>query len=161
MEYILTPHGIDFDAYFAYLVTVRDRMSEHVAAFAADPRHHSLTDRESLHDAWVDSVVVREDARGTRGEARSTAVEITLLGPFHDRIHVLRYAAVRRYELVGSAVVAGHGDVYAHEVRLAHDGVSIEHELLFDDRPGRPAARMLIECADLTHEMIVIQRGAG
>jgi hypothetical protein len=157
MQHILTPRGIDFDAYVAYLGTVRDRMPAHVAAFAADPRHHSLTDRESLHDAWVQSVVVREDGGGTRGEARSTAVEITLLGAFHDRTHVLRYAAVTRYELVGSAVVAGHGDICAHEVRLAGDSVSIEHELLFRGLPDEAEARLLVECADFTHEMIVIQ----
>ena len=161
MEHILTSRGIDFDAYLAYLATVRDRLPAHVAAFAADSRHYSLTDHESLHDAWLESVVVREDARGTRREVRSTAVEIALLGPFHDRTHVLRYAGVRRYEFAGSAVATGHGDLYVHEVRLARDGVSIEHELLFQAPPGGAASRLLIECADLTHEMILIQPAVG
>jgi len=155
MQHILTSRGIDFDAYLAYFATVRDRLPAHVVAFASDSRHFSLTDHESLHDAWLESVVVREDARGEHGEVRSTAVEISLLGPFHDRRHVLRYAAVRRYEFVGPGVGRGHGDLHVHEVRLARDGVSIEHELLFHGHRDGAPSRMLIECADFTHEMIV------
>jgi hypothetical protein len=89
---------------------------------------------------------------------RRTAVEIRLFGAFHDRVHVLRYAGVRRYEFAVPAVAAGHGDLFAYEVRLARDGVSIEHEMLFVGRADPAGSRMLIECADFTHETIVPSR---
>ena len=151
MQYILTSRGIDLDPYFAYLATVQGQLPAHVASFAGDPRHYSLSDHESLHDAWLESVEVREESSGERAEVRWTTITIRLLGPFHDCTHVLRYTGVRRYELAAAGVRAGHGDVYTHEVRLAQDGISIEHELLF---AGRTEARMLIECADFTHEML-------
>src|SRR5215468_531513 len=123
MDHILSERGIDFEAYGAYLTTVRDRLPPHVAAFAADERHFALDAPETLHDAWLVELAVREPAEGMRQERRGTEVLVRLLGAFHDREHLLRYTSVRRYELVGAEVTGGHGDLYTHEVRLAPDGV--------------------------------------
>jgi hypothetical protein len=161
MDYILTERGIDFDAYGAYLATVRGQLPAHVAAFAADPRHFALDAPETLHDAWLVALTVREPAEGTRRERRATEVEVRLLGPFHDREHVLRYMGVRRYEVVGAGVARGHGDLYTHEVRLASDGVGLIHELLFSARPDGAASRLLVECANFTHEMLPLAQIAG
>src|SRR5262249_37545236 len=131
VEYILSERGIDFDAYRRYLETIQDRLPPHVTAFAADERHFSLDARETLHDAWLIELTVREPAVGERQEQRGTEIELRLLGAFHDRIHVLHYRGVQRYELVGGRVDRGHGDLYTHEVRLASDGVGLIHEYLF------------------------------
>ena len=67
MEHILNGRVIDFDAYNRYLDTIRDRLPPHVAAFAADARHFSLDAPESLHDAWLMKLAVREPTTGERG----------------------------------------------------------------------------------------------
>ena len=154
VDHILNGRVIDFGAYSAYLATVRDRLPAHVAAFAADERHFALNTPETLHDAWLMELAVREPADGTRQECRVTEIEVRFLGAFHDREHVLRYTGVRRYELVGAGVADGHGDLYTHEVRLAPDGVGLIHEYVFSARPGSAGSRLLIECADFTHEMV-------
>lgn len=154
MKHILTQRGIDFDAYSPYLASIRDRLPAHVAVFASDPRHYSLDDRESLHDAWLESVVVTEPASGARHEERRCELELRLLGAFHDRVHVLRYSAVRHYELLTDDVTRGHGDLITHEVRLASDDQSVVHEILFTGAPGMGQSRIVIECAEFAHSMI-------
>ncbi len=155
MQHIVTSRGIDFEAYAAFLATIRDRLPAHVAAFASDSRHFSLSDRESLHDAWLERLTVHEPAQGDRAEIRRTAIEIRLLGQHHDRTHVLRYDGVRHYECYGSDVARGHCDLYTHEVRLASDGVAVVHELLFAGHPDDRPSSVLIECTDFTHEMVL------
>jgi hypothetical protein len=154
VEYILKERVIDFDAYSRYLKTVRDRLPAHVAAFATDARHFAPDAKETLHDAWLMELSVREPATGERKEQRTTEIELRLLGAFHDRVHALRYTGVERYEVVG-IVGGGHGDLYTHEVRLAPDGVRVVHEFLF---VGSSEPRLLIVCADFTHEMLPLEQ---
>ena len=159
--YIVSDRGIDFDAYTAYLAGVEDRFPPHVAAFARDQRHYALDTPETLHDAWLESLAVTEPAAGDRHRERQTAIELRLLGAFHDRIHVLSYTGVRRYTFSGNRVSAGHGDLYTHEVRLAADGLALEHEFLFVRRGGEWEARLLIECTDFTHRVVPFPAPAG
>jgi hypothetical protein len=154
VEYILSERVIDFDAYSLYLEGIRDRLPPHVASFAGDERHFSLDAQETLHDAWLIEFTVREPAAGEREQQRATEIEVRLLGPFHDRVHALQYRGVRRYELVAGRVDGGHGDLYTHEVRLASDGVGLIHEYLFLASAAGPESRLLVECADFTHEML-------
>jgi hypothetical protein len=156
VEYILSERVIDFEAYNLYLDTIRDRLPPHVAAFAANERHFSLDAPETLHDAWLMELAVREPATGERQQHRATEIEVRLLGPFHDRVHVLLYTGVRHYEVVGRSVADGHSDLYTHEVRLASDGLGLIHEYLFVTE-----SRLLIECADFTHEMLARSQIAG
>jgi hypothetical protein len=127
----------------------------HVAAFASDERHFALNAPETLHDAWLMELAVREPAEGMQHEHRSTEIDVRLFGAFHDREHLLRYTGVRRYELVGVEIARGHGDLYTHEVRLASDGVGLIHEYLF--RGPRADSRLLIECGDFTHEALPLR----
>jgi len=161
MDYILSERGIDFEAYGAYLATILDRLPPHVAAFAADARHFALDAPETLHDAWLVELSVRESAAGMRQERRATEVDVRFLGPFHDREHLLRYSGVRRYEVVAAGVAGGHGDLYTHEVRLASDGVGLIHEYLFRASPAGADSRVLIECANFTHEVLPRGQSAG
>jgi hypothetical protein len=151
MEHILTKRGIDFDAYHAYFSTVRDRLSPHVRAFAGDARHYSLDDPETLHDAWVMDLRVSESVPND-GTERTTSIEIRLLGGSHRVEHVLRYAGVRRYIFSADSVNRGHGDVIAHEVRLAANGTSVEHEYLLENAKGQ--SRIVVECDDFTHDLL-------
>ena len=160
--HIVTDRGIDFAAYMAYLTGVEHRLPPHVAAFARDSRHYGLDTRETLHDAWLESLTVTEPARGDRHQERQTRVELRFLGAFHDRLHVLTYTGVRRYAFSGNRVAAGHGDLYTHEVRLAGDGIGVEHEFVFvRQRSGVWEATLLVECAEFTHRMIPFPVAAG
>ena len=160
--HIVTDRGIDFAAYKAYLAGIEHQLPLHVAAFARDSRYYALDTPETLHDAWLESLTVTEPATGDRHQERQTQVELRCLGAFHDRIHVLTYTGVRRYAFSGNSVGAGHGDLYTHEVRLAADGVGVEHELVFvRHRSGVWEATILVECAEFTHRMIPFPVAAG
>jgi len=154
MKYIDGENPITFDPYIAYLNTIRDQLPAHVWTFASDPRHYRLDTPESLHDSWLESLTIEEPATGDRKERRTTAITLRFLGPMHDRHHVLRYERVHNYEIVGPTVRRGHADLYTHEVRIADDGQAIVHELVFAHGEGADA-RILIECADIRHEMVL------
>jgi hypothetical protein len=149
--HIITPRGIDLDAYLAYLATVRELIPPHVWAFASNPEHHQLDGSMTLHDSWLESIEIVEIGSGPRSATRDVHVSIRLLGPMHDLWHVLRYEGVRTYVCEGRDVGRGHGDVYAHEVRLANDGQTLIHELRFGSYAQAP--KLLVECRDFVHAM--------
>jgi hypothetical protein len=153
MEFIYPKPGwIDIDRYHRYVESIRERLPEHVHAFASDPRFFDTTSHSSLHDAWLESFTVREAASGERHEIRRLEIEIILLGPFHDLRTRLRYTGVTAYSAFAPAKPGhpryehtAHGDLITHEVRLSDSGGLI-HELLFERD-----ATILIECADIRH----------
>lgn len=155
MEYILTAgtKGMDFDPYAAYVASIRDQLPAHVYAFASDPAHFNLTSASSLHDAWLESVTIREIASGKRNEIRRTEISISLLGPCHDRRIHLHYTGVTRYSLdrpssLGRTDFSSecHEDLHTHEVRLGKREGLLVHEILFQSD-----AVFLIECGDIQH----------
>jgi len=158
MEYICKKPGhIDYGCYSLYLDSIRNKLPEHVCAFASNPSHFDLQSHHSLHDAWLESVTVREAASGDRGEIRQLEIHLSLLGAFHDRRIHLHYFGVAQYSFVTPPRYGhpryrhtAHGDLFTHEVRLGHDGL-IVHEIAFERD-----ATMMIECFDLRHseEMI-------
>ena len=154
MEHILNAEteGIDFTRYSRYVESIRDRLPPHIHAFASDSRYFDLSSHSSLHDAWLESLTVREVATGERGEVRGMEVALRLLGPFHDiRIH-LHYIGVTRYSFNAPPRYGepryehtAHGDLVTHEIRLGHGGLFV-HELLFERD-----ATFFIECSDIRH----------
>ena len=154
MEHIVNSEtaGMDWTRYSRYVESIRDRLLAHVFAFASDSRYFDLSSHSSLHDAWLESLTVREVASGERQEIRRMEVAISLLGPFHDRRIHLHYTGVTRYTF-GAPPRYGepryehtaHGDLITHEIRLGRDGLLV-HELLFERD-----ATFLIECSDIRH----------
>ena len=148
--------GPDFEAYRTYLDSVRHALADHVYRFASDSRHYDPSSRESLHDAWLDRLVIREDASGDRQHVRRMAIDIDLLGPFHDRRIHLRYRGVHAYrfeiaeDTSARCTHTAHGDLLMHEVRLRPQG-GVIHELQFERR-----GTWLIECEDFTHEQVML-----
>jgi hypothetical protein len=134
------------DPYFAYLATIRERLAEHVYAFAADRAHYALDSPRSLHDAWLEQLVLAETTPNKSPQDRTTQLTLRLLGPMHDRIHVLQYYGILGYRLEAGMTARGHGDVMVHEVRVNELGVLI-HEILFAQ-----GARIVIESADMLYE---------
>ena len=153
MEYILDGTGaIDFVRYGAYLSSIRGQIPEHVYAFASDVTHFNSDSRSSLHDAWLESLTIRENATGERRQVRRLEIHLCLLGPCHDRRIHLDYSEVIRYSFMFSqrdvearSLGIGHGDLLSHEVRVANDALLV-HELAFES-----GATLLIECADIRH----------
>jgi hypothetical protein len=135
-----------FDPYFAYLATIQARLTEHVYAFAGDWAHYALDSPQSLHDAWLEELVLTEAAPSKSPQDRTIQLTLRLLGPMHDRVHVLQYYGVLGYRLEAGMTAGGHGDVLVHEVRLNELGVLV-HEILF-----AAGARIVIECADFRYE---------
>ncbi len=158
MEHIINSRidKIDFDRYLKYVDSVRSKLPAHVYAFASDPHHFDLSSHSSLHDAWLETCNVRERASGERNQVRRLEIEITLLGPFHDRRIYLSYKGVTRYSFDvptrdGKLENKGHGDLHTHEIRLSPEGLII-HELMFER-----GATFLIECSDIQHSEELIK----
>jgi hypothetical protein len=154
MEHILNSETdcIDFTRYSAYIESIRDQLPAHIFAFASDSRYFDLSSHSSLHDAWLESMNIREDATGKRHEVRKLEISICLLGPFHDRRIHLHYSGVTRYSFSAPPRYGepryehtAHGDLLNHEIRLGDHGLFI-HELLFERK-----ATFLIECSDIRH----------
>jgi len=153
MDYIHSKPGeIDYGKYETYVQSIREKLPKHIYDFAANPNHFGPRSHSSLHDAWLESLVVNENASGARNEIRRLEVKISLLGPFHDRRIHLQYTGVTRYSFDTPARYddpryehTAHGDLFTHEIRLGQNGLFI-HELLFERD-----ATFLIECSDIRH----------
>ena len=115
-----------WDEYFQYLESHRSRFPAQLYEFAARWEHYSLSDRESLHDSWVQEIRIRRQGSA----ATITAVELSLLGASHDLVHKLTYESVHevRFDLEYPAGQSGC-DLLVHEFRVEED--SFVHELLF------------------------------
>jgi len=134
--------------YRDYLELVRERMPRSAFEFATAPWRYSPEVR-SLHDSWVDSLIIRELALGNRHEIRSLQIQVRLLGPYHDGMTTLSYRDVRSYsldtpyEFLSPPLDAGHGDWLCDEVRLSQRA-HVLHEIEFSR-----GTRWLIECEDI------------
>ncbi len=127
-----------FDPYFAYLATIRDRLPAQVYAFASTWDHYALDNPRSLHDSWLEQIEVREAASGTRSEQRRTEMTLRLLGPMHDRIQVLRYRGVTDYRVQGTS---SRADRLVHELLFANGAeIVVECGHLDYDEQARPAS---------------------
>ena len=158
MEHILSSSGeLQFGSYLAFLDSIKDRLPPHVHAFASDSRYYGVDSPSSLHDAWLETLTLREVASGERHEIRPLEIRLVFLGPMHDRRIHLHYRAVTRYLFTFEGPArppVSHGDLITHEIRLGKKGLI--HELLFEPGPAGRGATLLIECSDLRHseEMI-------
>lgn len=158
MDYIFDSKTevIDWEGYSRYIQAIRDQLPPHIFAFASDSSYFDLDSSGTLHDAWFESLTVREVASGDRSEMRTLEVSLCLLGSYHDRRIHLQYAGVSRYAVTGpngdQIEHTVHGDLITQEVRLANSGLFV-HELLFERD-----ATILVECSDFRHseEMIAV-----
>jgi hypothetical protein len=164
MKYILNSEkkGIDFGRYSAYVESIRNKLPAHIYAFASNPCHFNLDSHSSLHDAWLETLTVREAASGERNHIRRLEIHLCLLGPYHDRRIHLKYAEVAQYSFFTPPRYGepryehtAHGDLLTHEIRFGHNDLLI-HELLFERD-----ATLLIECSDITHSEEAIPESSG
>ncbi len=135
-----------FDDYFEYIEAIKGQLDERLYAFAADSSRYDLTSKGSLHDAWVQSLQVEVCHGEGATLSNPSNITLTLLGPFHDRVHTLKYFDVKwssvNLQLCGNQ---RQRDLLYHEMRL-QDGL-LQHEFAFDgDRT------LEIHCAHIEHE---------
>jgi hypothetical protein len=99
VEHILNSEtaGIDFDRYRVYVESIRNKLPEHVYAFASNPGYFNLDSHSSFHDAWLEALTVREAASGEREQIRQLEIQLCLFGPYHDRWIHLNYVGVEQY----------------------------------------------------------------
>lgn len=135
--------------YCEYLEAIRTRVPKSAFEFATASWHYDVADPRSLHDSWVDSLVINEPALGDRHEIRSIEIQVRLLGPYHDGNTTLRYHEVHSYSLatpfgfVSQPRDVGHGNWLCDEVRLSERD-HVLHEIEFSR-----GSRWLIECKDI------------
>lgn len=145
--------GWSLTQYFDYLDLNREILPREVYEFASNREHYSLTSHRSLHDAWLEWLVVSESASGNRSEIRCVQIECRFLSPYHNQYIELKYVGVCGYvlkaidPLLGNSAV-GHGDLLMHEVRL--EGGRVVHEMLFSN-----GGSVEIWCQTFSHRIVL------
>lgn len=141
-------HIRDLRDYLAYLDSIADRLPAGARAFAMAPWHYTPSDPRCPHDAWVETITIREPASGERGEARGLEIHMRLRGAYHDGHIELRHENVQRYSAdVGQGLIGGHGDWLVDEIAITADG-AIAHIIEFVD------GMMRIECEDIHYSWL-------
>jgi len=131
-----------------YLESVRESLPISAFEFATASWRQS-DDHRSLHDSWVESLIVIEPSSGDRHEKRSIEIQVRLLGSYHDGYMTINYRGVQSYSLETPLefklppLHVGHGDWLYDEVRLSEQKFVI-HEVEFSR-----GSRWLIECQDI------------
>jgi hypothetical protein len=152
--------GRAWNRYMEYLESMRGILPAEVIEFAASVWHYHPEDHRSLHDAWVESLCIRETASTGDANCRVSSIEIHLLGAYHDLTTTLVYEGVTGYSLgldraitgvTSGPVTHGHGDWLLDEITLSPNG-RVLHEIAFDS-----GALWLIECATIRHQARAIQ----
>jgi hypothetical protein len=132
--------------YEEYLGSVRDRFPPSAYALATSDWYYNPEDHRCPHDAWLEELGITEPAEGPRHENRTVAIQVRLLGAYHDGHIEMRYPTVFRYELALGSGRQGHGDWRYDEFRLSEEG-HILHEIEWARLDH--TARWLIEASDV------------
>ena len=134
--------------YEQYLKSNEARFPQGAYELATSDWYFGFKDHRAPHEAWLQEVRLEEIAEGERGEARTTALRIRLLGAYHDMWLEFFYPQVYSYTLSGPATHRGHGDWRYDEFRLSEGG-HLLHEIEWAGRPSVPGGRWIIEASDV------------
>ncbi len=116
--------------YLEYLSGASGSFPSKAMEFASSSWHFDFTDHRCPHDAWVESISVKEENKG--GYGRISRVEMVLLCAYHDyRLH-LEYNNVSHYSFSGINLESGHGDWVIDEI-LALRVKGLRHEISFSE----------------------------
>ena len=135
-------------------------MPRHAFEFASAEWHYDHDDPRCPHDAWVDSLTVREPFSGERNEIRSLEIRVELLGAFHNGRIRITYPGVRQYSVFqprqhapGPTPSRGHGDWLVDEVTVANNSrpehLLVVHEIVFAN-----GGSWTIESEDILYEWL-------
>lgn len=118
--------------------------------FAAEAWYSDPSDHRCPHDAWLESLEVREPATGHRNEQRGMAIKLTVLGAYHDGWITFTYSGVRSHSLTSYQCDQGLGDWLRDEFSTSAAGL-ILHRITWQS-PINGASQWLIEAADVSYE---------
>ena len=124
----------------------------HIPQFATETWYRDPSDHRCPHDAWLDSVEVRELAEGARHERRTGAITIRLVGAYHDGHIVFRYSGVTRFAIDCDSSAGGVGDWIRDDFSTSDAGL-LEHRISWC-RGTSSEAEWFIEAAEVTYEWI-------
>jgi hypothetical protein len=142
-----------FDEYMKYLELKRDDLPKSVYEYATAPWHYDHNDSRCPHDSWLESLEIEELASGETREIRPTAIQMRLLGAFHDGTILIQYSDVQEYQFSkgpklgppAAANTASHGDWLVDETSLSDKGLVV-HEIRFSNN-----VKFLIICKEFTY----------
>jgi hypothetical protein len=141
-----------FGRYQEYLASVREHMPPSAYALATSSWYFDNRDHRAPHDAWLETASVVERFDPDEPKRRTVAVELRLLGAYHDGYIELSYRDVSRYRIDLSPREKdsrrGHRDWRYDEFRLASHG-RVEHEIEWWGI--RQTGNWLIEAADVEY----------
>jgi hypothetical protein len=110
------------------------------------------SDHRCPHDAWLETMEIRELAEGERGEIRTTTIAIRLLGAYHDGHIVFRYSGVTRYSLASDDSRRGMGDWLEDRFSISADG-NLRHDITWCFGPSTKSA-WFVEAEGVSYEWI-------
>lgn len=126
--------------YFDHLESIEERIPAALRDPICNESRYGLESRETFHDAWLVSLAVFGPQICEPEDV--FAIELTLLGPCHDRYFDLRYKGATAYRIGLKAgldevewidyrgATRCKDDLMVHEFDVLEDGM-IEHRLLF------------------------------
>jgi hypothetical protein len=114
-------------------------------AWYSDPGDHRCP-----HDAWLESVEVREPAKGDRSQHRRTAITLKLLGAYQDGWIILTYSGVRSHTLTLYQCDQGVGDWLRDEFSPSSAGLICHRITWCSGAAG--TSQWLIEAEDVKYE---------
>jgi hypothetical protein len=160
MTFILAADGRDddvessFKRYRHYLTSVRDVFPPSAYNIATSDWYWHPNDRRCPHDARLESCNLYETVPDSLHESRAVAINIILLGAYHDRYIKLRYPRIFSYQFKTWEAGRGHCDWRYDELRLSENG-NLIHEIEWHG--GEAIGSWLIEASDLEIEQVLIK----
>jgi len=100
----------------------------------------------------LETLEIRELADGARGEERTTAITIRLLGAYQDGHIVFRYSGVTRYSLASDDSRRGMGDWLDDRFSISLDG-NLRHDITWCFGPSAQSA-WFVEAKEVSYEWI-------
>jgi hypothetical protein len=134
MAFILAADGRDDDVvgafrrYHDYLQSLKHAFPPSAYALATSNWYFDFNDHRCPHDAWLETLDLRELPSGERGGERSLSLTVRFLGAYHDGLIELRYPRVFAYRLNIDHGAAGHRDWRYDELRVSEHG-NLVHEI--------------------------------
>ena len=139
--------------YLKYLAQVKGTIPQDLSDLC-DRDRYDIRSRRSLHDSWISRISLREQFLEAQKPSQ-IGLEIELLGPYHDRVFMIRYDKVSYYNLAANGHSSGRhrGDLLVHELRVGENG-NFEHEYSFSNE-----GRIEIYCQEMSFTEVPVALG--
>ena len=166
MAYILDTIGMvfhpeeiknKFEEYYQYIDSVKESLPSGVYEWAITPWHYDPEDPRCPHDAWLESICIKEITTDKDDpQTRHLEIHVRLINGYHNGYIELLYQDVKSYNITkqvdlrwgGTSPNQGHRDWLIDELRLSEHNLVL-HEILFDGQ-----TRWIIECKDIKYTWI-------